>query len=315
MIKSREARYCNIKILLIFLVIYGHLIELQIHQNTIVSMQYKFIYLFHMPTFAFLSGLFVKDCQFCRMQLKKTILLYAGLQVLIFICSGGAIDLRYPYWILWYLLSLSCWLCFTLVWLSLFNESNKISILIISIIIGCLVGCVNFIDRIFSLSRTLVFFPYFWLGIMLDYKTEWQKYRFIGMISLLCSILILIFTNDHITVNFLYHATPYGTIQNGAILRFICYVIGMSLIVFLLTWMPDKRFIFTKAGTNTLPAYILHAVFVILLRELYLSWYVYLVLTGIFLWILYRITQIEGMLYTITLSDRRKNNVHFPKNI
>lgn len=58
MIKLREARYCNLKLLLIFLVIYGHTIETQIWHNTVLMTQYKFIYLVHMPLFAFLSGLY-----------------------------------------------------------------------------------------------------------------------------------------------------------------------------------------------------------------------------------------------------------------
>lgn len=248
MIKMREARYCNIKLLLIFLVIYGHLIEPQINQNIIVSIQYKFIYLFHMPMFSFLSGLFIKDCRFCTIQLKKTMLLYMGLQTLVFICSGGTIDLSYPCWILWYLLSLSYWLCFVLMWMKLLKGKYGLVILIISIIVGCAVGYVSFIDRRFSLSRTLVFFPYFWLGVMLGYKTEWKKYRFKGVVTLVFGILITILTEKHLTTNFLYQAEPYDAIQNGTILRLACYIIGVSAIIFLLAWIPDKRFIFTKAG-------------------------------------------------------------------
>lgn len=306
MIKMREARYCNIKLLLIFLVIYGHLIEPQINQSIIVSMQYKLIYLFHMPAFAFLSGLFIKDCRFCTMQLKKIVLLYAGLQILMFICSGGTIDLRYPCWILWYLLSLSCWYCFMLVWLKFAKGKYKITILILSIIIGCFIGYVSCIDRRFSLSRTLVFFPYFWLGAISNHKTDWRKYRFQGIAALFISIIIFILSNKQLTASFLYHATPYGTMKNGAILRLVCYVIGVSVMIFLLAWIPDRRFIFTKAGTDTMLAYILHVPFAVLLRELYFPWYIYLVITSVFLWMLCRVTQLKGTIYRITtLLDRR----------
>ena len=315
MIKVREARYCNMKLLLIFLVIYGHLIEPQINQNIIISVQYKFIYLFHMPTFAFLSGLFIKDYQVCTMQLKKIVLLYVSLQLLMYVCSGGRIALLSPCWILWYLMSLSCWLCFVLLWMKFSKGKYGIIILILSIVVGCVVGYVGFIDRRFSLSRTLVFFPYFWLGVLLDCKTEWKKYRFAGMIALVIGIIIAILNKNHLTANFLYHAEPYGTIQNGAVLRLACYVIGVSAIIFMLTWIPEKRFIFTKAGANTMPAYILHAIFAVILRELYLSWYIYLVLTALFLWMLYRVTQIEGTVYRITLLEERGSNVHISKNI
>lgn len=71
MIKLREAKYCNLKLFLIFLVIYGHLIEPRIWESNILMEQYRWIYLIHMPLFSFLSGLFInkeKDCggQFTR---------------------------------------------------------------------------------------------------------------------------------------------------------------------------------------------------------------------------------------------------------
>lgn len=246
---------------------------------------------------------------------KEDNAIYVGLQTLVFMCGGGTIDLSYPCWILWYLLSLSCWLCFVLVWLKFLKGKCSLVILIISIIVGCVVGYVSFIDRRFSLSRTLVFFPYFWLGVILDCKTEWKKYRFIGMAALLFGILITVLTENHLTVNFLYHAEPYDAMQNGATLRLACYIIGVSAIIFLLAWIPDKRFIFTKAGGNTMPAYILHSIFAVILRELYLPWYIYLMLTAIFLWIVCRVMQIKGTVYRIALLEGRRNNANFSKNI
>lgn len=311
MIKMREAQYCNMKLLLIFLVIYGHLIEPQINQNMIISIQYRSIYLFHIPAFAFLSGLFIKDCRFCAMQLKKTVLLYSGLQILMFVCSGGTIDLLSPCWILWYLMSLSCWLCFALGWLKFLKGKGRIVILVASIMVGCIAGYVSFIDRSFSLSRTLVFFPYFWLGTIFNRKTEWIKYRFVATIVLVFGILIAILSGNALTAGFLYHATPYGTVQNGAILRLACYIIGVSAIIFLLAWIPDRRFLFTKAGADTMPAYILHAIYAVLLRELHLPWYVYLVVTAAFLWMLCRVTQLKGTIYSITSSDGRLSGGNF----
>lgn len=305
MIKMREARYCNMKLLLIFLVIYGHLIEPQVDQNIMISVQYKFIYLFHMPAFVFLSGLFIKNCHSCVLQLRKTVPLYAMLQILCSACSGGTVDLISPCWILWYLLSLSCWLCFAWLWLKFSKGRDRIVILITAITVGCIAGYAGFIDRRLSLSRTLVFFPYFWLGVIFDHKTDWKKYRFMGIAALLFSILIFILSRDQLTVSFLYQAEPYGTMQNGAVLRLACYMIGVSAVIFLAAWIPDKRFLFTKAGADTMPAYILHAMFAVLLRELYFPWYIYLMITGVFLWMLCRVTQLTGTIYSITLLNRR----------
>lgn len=43
MVKWREANYCNLKLLLIFLVVYGHWIEPYIHQDEALLSQYRFI--------------------------------------------------------------------------------------------------------------------------------------------------------------------------------------------------------------------------------------------------------------------------------
>lgn len=305
MIKIREARYCNMKLLLICLVIYGHLIEPQVGQNTMISMQYKTIYLFHMPAFAFLSGLFISNRNSCILQLKKTLSLYIVLQIVCSLCREGNADLITPYWILWYLLSLSWWLGAAWLWLKFSKGKGGSVILAAAVLAGCLAGYADVIDRRLSLSRTLVFFPYFFLGLLSHSKTDWKKYRTAGILALCLSILLFSVFSDRITVSFLYQAAPYGMIQNGALLRLVCYITGVSVILFLITWIPDRRFPFTKAGSNTMPAYLIHTLFVIFLRELYLPWYIYIVLTIIFLWILCRITQLTGTIYGITLWSRR----------
>jgi len=52
MVKRRQAKYCNLKLVLIFLVIFGHMIE------PLNLRMYHWIYAFHMPVFAMLSGMF-----------------------------------------------------------------------------------------------------------------------------------------------------------------------------------------------------------------------------------------------------------------
>mgnify|MGYP003293127632 CR=1 FL=1 len=80
MIKFRDARYCNLKLLLIYLVIYGHLIEPGIWESKVLMVQYKLIYMFHMPLFSFLSGLFLNSSKTCSRQFFKMASLYFFLQ-------------------------------------------------------------------------------------------------------------------------------------------------------------------------------------------------------------------------------------------
>lgn len=66
MIKFRQAYYCNLKAFLMVLVIYGHWIEPEIEHSRLLYTQYWWIYLLHMPLFAFLSGLFFAKLQGVR---------------------------------------------------------------------------------------------------------------------------------------------------------------------------------------------------------------------------------------------------------
>ena len=51
--KVRNVYICNLKVLLIFLVVFGHFIERDIGTNSAVHALYRGIYLFHIPLFVF----------------------------------------------------------------------------------------------------------------------------------------------------------------------------------------------------------------------------------------------------------------------
>ncbi len=113
MVKMREANYCNLKLFLIFLVVYGHWIELSIHYIEILMLQYRIIYSFHMPVFVFLTGLFLRRGADCIRQLKRLAPIYLSCQTGVMLCG---VDPREPYWILWYLFSTCIWATLGAVW-------------------------------------------------------------------------------------------------------------------------------------------------------------------------------------------------------
>ena len=108
MVKLRNAYYCNLKLFLIWLVIFGHLIEPDIGTSPGLYELYRLIYLFHMPLFVFLSGLFLRDSQGCIRQLRRMLPIYLICQIIA--VALGQTRWHTPWWILWYLLSLCCWL-------------------------------------------------------------------------------------------------------------------------------------------------------------------------------------------------------------
>ena len=125
MIKLREARYCNLKFFLMFLVIYGHLIEPKIWSAEVLMIQYKWIYLVHMPLFCFLSGLFINKERDCRVQFFKIFPLYIILQAIAILLGNGSVKAFTPWWILWYLLSYSIWLCVSYLWFRFCKSKGK----------------------------------------------------------------------------------------------------------------------------------------------------------------------------------------------
>lgn len=184
-------------------------------------------------------------------------------------------------------------------WFRYGRGKGKLLILILSLITGCLAGCISWIGRAFSLSRTIVFFPYFWMGVLCDKDFAWKKYRAAGAAALLISIILMDFIGDRLKAAFLYQAEPYDDIQSGIVLRSLCYLLGILLGTFLLTCIPDKRYCFTKAGADTMPAYILHAPAVMLLRTFHWQWWSYMLVTAVFLWLIYKLSQWHGAMYGI----------------
>ncbi len=57
---NRDSYFDNARFILIFLVVFGHLIQSYVDANTFVATLYKFIYAFHMPAFILISGYFAK---------------------------------------------------------------------------------------------------------------------------------------------------------------------------------------------------------------------------------------------------------------
>lgn len=314
MVKLRDARYCNLKLLLIFLVIYGHLIEPGIWQSKVLMTQYKWIYLFHMPLFCFLSGLFLNDSKTCGRQCVKMLSLYIFLQTLaVFLGNGKAKPLT-PYWHLWYLLSYSTWAVIGWIWHRFCRGKGKYIILLCSVLAGCLAGFDTEIGREHSLSRTLVFLPFFWMGLICNPQYQWEKLRMVGLAALAIAIAVMVWWGDHISAVFLYQAAPYGKIEDGVQLRLICYLLGTLICVFLLSFTPMRRFPFTRAGADTMPAYLIHAPIVLYIRELDILWPCLLLITAVILYAVYKLLRWHGALYGIVPTERRGSwCLHFRK--
>lgn len=166
--QNRNLRIDNIKGILIFLVVFGHLIEINIRNDQVLRSIWIFIYTFHMPMFALVSGLFSKSAldEKQSLQLLKNIvvpllafeIIYEGIEVLFKGHFSVYSALLAPYWMLWYLLSLLCWRLL----LPLFSKLQFP--VVVAVVVALIASYSENTGYFLSISRTLVFFPFFLFG-------------------------------------------------------------------------------------------------------------------------------------------------------
>lgn len=314
MIKYRHARYCNLKLFLLYLVVYGHWIEPQIYDSELMLYQYKLIYLFHMPLFAFLSGLFIHNGDDCVRQIKKILPIYILLQASMTLAKA-ADDLFAPCWILWFLLSYCLWSCFGWAWFRLGNKRAGCACLGALFLLGASAGYIPWLDRTCSGSRTVVFLPYYFAGLLCPPTVQWQKYRRQGALALAAALCGASLFLKHIPVAFLYQAAPFGATENGFALRCVCYALGCLFGFFFLCFAPGKRAPFTKAGADTLPAYLLHAPVVSLLRRLALPWTMCMLGSAMSIYVIYKARQWTGALYAVIPLEGGNGGVRLSRDL
>jgi fucose 4-O-acetylase-like acetyltransferase len=270
---SRRSLYFdNAKFMLIFLVVFGHVISPLKEQDNLLNTLYTFIFLFHMPAFIMISGFFAKGYQkkgYFKKAIKKILIPYVIFQFiysLFYFFSGEStafhINFFQPHWTLWFLMSLFCWNVFLyffarLGWYGFF----------LAVALGIGIGYIDNIGSFLSLSRTFVFFPYFLFGFLL--QTEQFKKIIRNKFSLPAGIIILIVTiliftlglpND--PTEWLMGDTSYegmgGKQITDGLIRAFQYGATFIVVFGFLSLIPKNEYKVTKIGERTLYVYLFH---------------------------------------------------------
>ncbi len=272
----------NIKVILIFLVVFGHMIEPLI-DNVVYRNIYLIIYSFHMPVFIFVTGYFAKNNY---SGIKKLWLLFfkyeiiyalvSGLLFIIFPTHGLELNqqplwqlLLQPIWLLWYLLSLIWWR-----YLLVAATRNKIVIYVLIIAIITF-NIVDFNFRILSIGRTLTFAPFFFAGYYVKAKkydlTKLKKYRKIMLVFLIGLVIYWTKNIAEMQVDSLYGAT--SLISNYSLVETIRLKLGLYLIasytglVFMM-FISSREESYSSIGSATLGVYIYHGLIILVLDSL-----------------------------------------------
>lgn len=293
----RNHLFDNAKALLMLLVVFGHIIEPVIDNNPLIKSIYLTIYAFHMPAFVFISGIFSKNVvsdEQMKANIKGILVPFIAFEVVYelfsFIQTGqisAYLQGIQPHWILWYLLSLFVWKTVT----PIINQFRFP--LTLAIVIAILAGYCESIGYFLGLSRTIIFFPFFLLG--LNEKNHLEYFHSSTLIKL-ASIFILSATffvflkMPTARPGWFYGSYPYSVFNltdwHASVYRFCTYLLSTTLILAFLCLVPTKQTFLNQLGVNTLAIYVWHGLLIKVFREfdamnnlLEINVYFYLVVT------------------------------------
>ncbi|ULT55199.1 acyltransferase family protein [Neobacillus drentensis] len=269
---KRSKFFDNAKFILIFLVVFGHIISPLKEQDGILFTLYTGIFLFHMPAFILISGYFAKGYRkkgYLKKSVKKILIPYLIFQMIysIYYYLIGqeeklAFDFLHPHWSLWFLLSLFFWnlLLYGFAKLKWFGMG-------VAIILGIAIGYVEDAGSFLSLSRTFVFFPYFLLGFLLNANQLKRVVR--AKYSLPIGIMIIIATMIFFWMGFPKDAVPWllgdtsyanmGGLQwSDGLVRLLQYALTLLVVFGFFALIPSTQYKLTKIGERTLYVYLFH---------------------------------------------------------
>lgn len=276
--KERLYPLDNLKFLLIFAVVLGHLLEItpEFRGKLLIL---RIIYSFHMPAFLFLAGWFGKF----RPRKIAFHFLYPYLLFQVFyllssqyIWTGNEQELLFsvPYWLLWYLLALIFYYLL-LPMVDVTARWKQAVILIVSVCAALYAGKDSHVGYLFSSGRFFAFLPFFLLGFYmgkgqhLPLSARPLGLRLTAGLTCLGGVVLsclYLWKREDLTLEMMYGVNSYETTQSGPVQRLILMAIALVWIFFLLTAVAPllnrKLPVISTLGKNTFSIFLLHGLVV-----------------------------------------------------
>ena len=275
---KRDPFFDNVKILLMLLVVFGHIVPPG--QGKICLASFEWVYSFHMPLFVFISGYFTnvenRDKVFKGLlKLIETFIIFTIIHTLFLLRDGASIInlLHIPHWTHWYLLSLIYWRLFLYI-LPLSIRNNYLKLLFLSVALCFVMGWVP-IGAAFSFHRTFSFLPFFILGYVAAQTGTINRIKLSPILAfvILTAVFWVYFEIPRISTLLLQH---YGYFRHSIIygfppLYFLLFRIGWLFFaglmsVCFLSVVPRKEYRWTHFGQLTLFIYMYHSVILLCFR-------------------------------------------------
>lgn len=272
--RERLYGFDNLKTLLIFLVVLGHLLEASLPFED-SDLLLRIIYSFHMPAFVFLTGYFAKfRPRKIIFQFGYTYLLFQALYLLFdFYQLGGEAQKLYfsfPYWLMWYLLATIVY-SLLLPLLDVSARWKQAVILLLTVAAALWSGNDPYLGYGLSGARIVSFLPFFVLGFYCGKHKGIPLARKKPMVRIVTGLILTaavvgccIYLQNHpeLTIYTMYGSVSYKSGHYGMAERAVLMGIALLWIGFfmfaLLPLLNRKIPVLSGIGKNTFPIFLLH---------------------------------------------------------
>jgi len=285
--RARVPFWDNARFATIALVVMGHAIQRQTGDSNNALTLYLFIYAFHIPAFAIISGYFSKASPPSTRGMLKIVtdivipyVIFQSIWTLVqFLVEGvKSLDFTQPHWTLWFLLALAAFRV-ALPYLVLLRWPLFWAVLL-SVAVGYSAG----VDSTFSLARTIGILPFFVLGWQLrQWKVAdwWMRLRWqvwpiraaalVVFAAWLTAIVVLIAPFRELSVHWFFYDDSYSGLDAwdwwAGFVRLGLILLAVILCAAFFALIPRRETIFTVFGQATLYVYLLHSFVLYPIRE------------------------------------------------
>lgn len=267
MLKQRDAMMDNLKALLLFCVAFGHTLDVYKGAGGTELYLMKYIYLFHMPLFAFVTGYFTKNLDKARnFAVEKCFVPYLVFQGLYVVMANIMIKLGLaafnsdvfnssiivPSSAFYYLLAVFFWKVFA-------KDIMRWRFpLLISIVLGAVVSLTQMNEFHIGYGAVFSLLPFFVLGVLCDgehIKRIRKIPKIFAVIVLAVGILPAIYLPYALhSIRMTYSSVGFGNVE-GIGYRLLYYIIATLMGAALICLMPEQKNIFTNIGKSSILVY------------------------------------------------------------
>jgi fucose 4-O-acetylase-like acetyltransferase len=271
---ARDPWFDNVKMTLVTLVVVGHSWTLLPH-NTTNDWAYDFLYAWHIPAFAIITGYLSRSFAWTPARLWALVrtvavpyvIFEAALAWFRYQVGGVALDDLFadPHWPMWYLSALFFWRLMTPAFTAMSRPVALGLAVAISLLAGLKAGDTLDMARIFGLL------PFFVLGLIVSEREwGWVRSRRAALLAVVGVAIVLVFTkvtDSWIATEWFYYRSRYDALEpndlKAASIRAMLLVIGLIGAASCFALVPRTKSWFSALGAATLVVYLFHGFFVL----------------------------------------------------